>query len=127
MRRKKKDLEIRFYEGLLKQRPDFVQALYTLGDAYTRKGFLYEGLDVDQKLARLRPDDPYVHYNLACSLSLTGDASASLDALRKAVALGYDELSYLLKDPDLDAARRHPDFKMLYSQWKRMRTSSAQP
>ena len=107
---RRKDFEMRFYEGLLKERPDFVQVLASLGNVYTRKGFYEEGLEVDGKLTKLKPDDPIVHYNFACSLSLVGETDKALGELKKAVLLGYDDFPYILKDPDLEKLRNHPQF-----------------
>jgi len=93
--------EIAFYENILKRSPGFVEALVALGDLYTKQGFYQKGLEVDERLARLRRDDPLVHYNLACSYSLMNDVSKARAAMVRAFALGYDDLSYLEKDPDL--------------------------
>src|SRR5213594_62211 len=72
------DIEIRFIEGVVRRAPEFIEALQILGDDYTRRGRFADGLKLDEQLARLRPDDALVHYNLACSYSLTGQfASAS--------------------------------------------------
>jgi len=117
---KRKNFEIRFYENLLKEQPDFVNVLVSLGDAYTRKGFYQEGLAVDRKLSRLRPDDPIIHYNLACSLALVGEPRAALEQLKKAVLLGYDELPYILKDPDLESVRGLAEFKLFFSKLKKL-------
>jgi hypothetical protein len=48
-----------------------------LGDDYTRRGKFKAGLDVDTRLAKLRPDDALVYYNLACSYSLTSQMDAA--------------------------------------------------
>lgn len=120
MKRKRKDFEIRFYEGLVKQQPGFVQALASLGDAYTRKGFYQEGLAIDQRLAELKPQDPIVHYNLACSLSLVGQLAQALAALKQAVLLGYDEISYISKDPDLKALRETQEFKQFFKKIEKL-------
>ena len=117
---KKKDFEIRFYEHLLEEQPNFVNVLISLGDAYTRKGFYEEGLSIDQKLARLKSKDPVIHYNLACSLSLLGKLNQSLQALKKAVLLGYDEFAYILKDADLKNIRELPKFKSFFAKLKRL-------
>ena len=93
--------EISFYENVLKRSPDFVEALMCLGDLYTKEGFFEKGMGVDRRLAQLRPTDATVFYNLACSYSLMGDVRASEDAIRRAVAFGYEDFEYLLKDPDL--------------------------
>ena|SRR3989338_11653996 len=111
---KKKDFEIFFYENILKERPEFVNALISLGDAYTRRGFYQEGLAVDQKLADLRPDDPVIHYNLACSLSLVGNSKEALKELKKAILLGYDDFSYILEDADLKNVRELAEFEIFF-------------
>jgi tetratricopeptide (TPR) repeat protein len=118
---KKKDFEIIFYENLLKNRPNFIQALVSLGDAYTRKGFYNEGLEVDRKLVQLKPEDPVVHYNLACSLSLVGEVEQAFAELKKAVLLGYDDFSYILEDPDLENLRKHLQFKEFFAKIKRIK------
>jgi Flp pilus assembly protein TadD len=122
MKRKKKDFEIKFFEGLVKKQPNFFEALSLLGDAYTRKGFYKEGLEVDKRLVKLKPEDPIVHYNLACSLSLIGDIEGAFKELKKAVLLGYDDFSYILEDPDLENVRKHPQFKEFVSKLKRIKS-----
>ena len=61
------DVEIGFIEGVVRRDPEYVDALQILGDDYTRRGRFADGLTVDEQLARLRPHDPTVLYNLACS------------------------------------------------------------
>jgi tetratricopeptide (TPR) repeat protein len=107
------NFEISFYEKLLRQNPDFVNALIALGDAYTKKGCYKEGLKIDQRLVKLKPDDPTVYYNLACSYSLLKMADVSLSALRKAILLGYRDFAFMQKDPDLEFIRRDPRYKEL--------------
>jgi tetratricopeptide (TPR) repeat protein len=93
--------EIAFYEKILKDSPKFVEALMALGDLYTKGGYYQKGLEIDGRLARLRPEDPIVQYNLACSHSLMNDVPKARKAMRSAFALGYDDLAHLEKDPDL--------------------------
>lgn len=108
------EFEIKFYENILKDSPDFVEALVALGDAYTKNGRYEEGLKVDQKLAKLKPKDPVVFYNLACSYSLLKELDVSLEALRKAIKLGYDDFSYIQKDLDLENLRQDKRYKTLF-------------
>lgn len=112
------DFEISFYENLLKENPDFVNVLIALGDAYTKRGRYEDGLKIDQRLVQLRPDDPFVHYNLACSYSLLKRSKPCLEALKKAIQLGYRDFSFMKKDPDLDFIRRDPRYKELLSSLK---------
>jgi len=114
----RKDMEIKFYEGLLTKRPDFVQALISLGDAYTRQGFYREGLMVDQRLLRLRPDDPIVNYNLACSFSLVEDMVHCKEQLLKAIELGYRDFAYILEDKDMENLRNDSGFTEFYQSLK---------
>ena len=119
-RLKIKNFEIRFYEDLLKVRPNFTQALRCLGDAYTRAGFFKEGLEVDRRLVRLIPGDPVIHYNLACSLSLVGDVAEALEELKTAVSLGYSDFHYMLEDRDLENVRKDKRFDGFFSEAKKL-------
>src|SRR5580704_12389586 len=83
------DVKIGFLEGVLRRDPAYVEALQVLGDDYTRRGRFVAGLRVDEQLSQLRPDDPMVQYNLACSYSLTGDYRRAIAALDQALDLGY--------------------------------------
>ena len=107
------EFEISFYERLLEDHPDFVDALMALGEAYTRRGWHEKGLAVDEKLTHLKAEDPIVWYNLACSYSLMRRCDEALSALRQAVTLGYDDFDYLLKDGDLALLRQTPQFHQL--------------
>jgi tetratricopeptide (TPR) repeat protein len=104
------DFQMAFYEGILKEKPDFVDALTALGEIYTKKGFYEKGLKVDKKLSKLRPDNPIVHYNLACSLSLIGDIANSFKAIKRAISLGYKDFIFMDNDPDLSNLRRDGRF-----------------
>ena len=117
-RRRKNSFEITFYEELVKHQPDFIEALSCLGDAYTKGGFFQKGLAIDLRLIALKPDDPIVHYNLACSHSLLGEIDAAFEALKKAILLGYDDFSYLAKDEDLKNLRQDLRFRKLMSKIK---------
>lgn len=117
MRNKKE--EIVFYEELLKDNPDFIQALIVLAELYTQQGFYQEGLSIDRRLAEIRPYDPIVHYNLACSLSLTNNLDDSLRALKKSVFLGYGDFDYIMKDADLENLRQTGEFRTLLSKLER--------
>ena len=98
-------------EEALRIDPDDLDALAFLAETYTRRGRFEKGLALDRRLAALRSDDPIVHYNLACSLSLTCHEEEALQALRRAVELGYDDFAHLEKDADLKNVRGHPGFE----------------
>ncbi len=96
--------------GLVRRDPEYVDALQLLGDHYTQRGLFTEGLNVDERLAQLQPENPVVFYNLACSYSLTEQFDRAATALEKALTLGYSDFTWLAKDPDLKKLRAHPLF-----------------
>ena len=100
------DIEIQFLEGVVRRDRRYVEALQLLGDDYTRRGRFKDGLQVDRRLARLCPEDPLVHYNLACSFSLTEEFRKAAHALRKALQSGYREFEHLRRDSDLEPLRQ---------------------
>jgi len=95
------DFEIEFYRAIVAHAPEYVDALMLLGEAYTRKGLYAAGLEIDRRLSELRPRDPVVHYNLACSYSLTRRREEALESLEKSIELGYEDLAHLARDEDL--------------------------
>ncbi|HQP92192.1 MAG TPA: hypothetical protein PLU24_05905 [Candidatus Omnitrophota bacterium] len=113
------EFQISFYEGILKTNPNFVEALIALGEIYTKRGCYNKGLAIDKKLSRLRPDNPVIHYNLACSLSLLGDVTGSFKAIKRAIDLGYDDFPFMHNDPDLSNLRQDERFNELMKKIQR--------
>ncbi len=113
------EFTIWFFEGVIEKYPTYVECLMYLGNAYTATGMYEKGLKVDLKLARLRPKDPLVRYNLACSFSLLRRLNESLGSLEKAIDLGYDDLTYLVNDCDLDSLRDEEGYIVLINKLKK--------
>ena len=105
------DFEIEFYNGLIQKSPNFVEALAALGDLYTKAGMYKEGLAVDEKLFQLKPEDPIVLYNLACSYSLLNEIDKAFRAFKKAINCGYYDFDHLEQDEDLSNLRKDRRFK----------------
>lgn len=118
---KKKNFKIKFYESLIKERPYFFNVLIRLSEEYTKRGFYEKGLELDKRLVELKPDDPIIHYNLACSLSLLGKIDEAFLELKKAFILGYDDFYYMLKDPDLENLRKDERFNDFFNKVKRIK------
>jgi tetratricopeptide (TPR) repeat protein len=114
------DIEIGFLEGVVQREPDYIEALQVLGDDYTRRRKFDAGLKVDLRLSQLRPEDALVHYNLACSYSLRNRPDEALSALTRALELGYRDLAWLRRDPDLAKIRHHPQFREILARLKRI-------
>lgn len=118
-RREGEEFVIWFLEGVLEHNPDYIDCLMYLGNAYTVNGMYEKGLLIDQKLSHLRPNDPNVHYNLACSYALLKDLDTAFEALEKAVMLGYKDIYHLKQDKDLVLLRGDIRYKKLIEKIKR--------
>ena len=70
-----------------------------------------EGLDIDKRLSRLRPNDSVIIYNLACSYSLTEEIDLAISTLKKAISLGYNDIEQLAIDSDIDNIRNDKRYK----------------
>ena len=111
--------EIHFFESVLRRDPAYSDVIEILGGLYTKTGRIADGLKMDRRMVRLQPENATAHYNLACSLALCRRKAAALRALRQAVGLGYSDVDWMLKDPDLDGLRAHPGFSALVAAIKR--------
>lgn len=111
----KEDLtfEIGFYEGVLKRLPSDFLTVEILGSLYTEMGMIDEGLRMDRLATSLEPGNATARYNLACSLALKRKLAEALGELHKAVKLGYDDVEWMLKDPDLEGLRVLPEFRRI--------------
>ena len=107
------DFDIDFFERLLERSGDSVEVLRVLAELVSRKGLLQRAVQLDRRLVELMPEDFLARYNLACSLARAGCADEAIDALSRAILLGYDDLDHMESDPDLESLRTHPDFLAL--------------
>jgi tetratricopeptide (TPR) repeat protein len=107
------DFDIDFFERLLARKPAAVEVLRILAELVSRKGLMSRAVELDRTLVELMPDDFLARYNLACSMARAGRADEAIDALSRAILLGYDDLDHMESDPDLESLRTHPDFLAL--------------
>ncbi|MFM7107242.1 MAG: tetratricopeptide repeat protein [Planctomycetaceae bacterium] len=107
------DFDIDFFERLLPRRPDSVEVLRVLAELVSRKGLVARAVELDRRLVEILPDDFLARYNLACSLARAGRPDEAIDSLSRAILLGYDDLSHMEADADLESLRDHPDFRAL--------------
>ena len=116
-----REFEIRFYEGILEKKPNFIEALMVLGNLYTKTGLYEKGLKIDKKLSQLRPYNSVVLYNLACSYSLLNENKKAFHTIQKAVECGYRDFEHLEHDPDLTNLRRDISFQQYLNKIKKNR------
>ena len=113
------DFELSFFEGLSKRQPKDFKTLEILAELYTRAGRVSDGLRIDRRLVRLRPDHPTAHYNLACSLALKDRKKEATEALETAIELGYHDLEWIEQDGDFKAMRGYKPFERLLERLRR--------
>jgi tetratricopeptide (TPR) repeat protein len=118
------DQEILFLEGIVRRDGTYVEALQVLGDDYTARGRFAEGLKIDERLCKLRPEDSLVHYNLACSYSLTEQLDQALETLETALNLGYRDFKWMAQDPDLENVREHAAYKKIQDKVRQIRVKA---
>jgi tetratricopeptide (TPR) repeat protein len=107
------EFETRFFEAVHRRDPRFPDVVEILGGLYTKQGRIAEGLKMDRKLVRLKPDNATAHYNLACSLALIRRKAQALKELERAIELGYDDRDWMEQDTDLDGLRDYPGYQNL--------------
>lgn len=105
--------ETRFFEAIHRRDPRYIDVVEILGGLYTKQGRIADGLKMDRKLVRMRPGNATAHYNLACSLALSRRRKEALQALERAIALGYDDREWMEQDPDLAGLKKLPAFQKL--------------
>jgi len=110
--------ELGFFESVLRNDPQCVEAVEILGGLYTKVGRIADGLRMDRKLVRLQPGNATAHYNLACSLALSKRNADAIRSLRRAIGLGYRDFEWMSHDPDLHGLKGHPEFGAMVAQLK---------
>jgi len=94
-------------------RPGDVGVAMALGWCYKRTHRLAQAIDALERAARKHPEEPLLHYNLACYWSLAGEPSKALDELSSALDLEPDLRLRIPSEPDFDAIRSHAGFQRL--------------
>lgn len=102
------DIQIGFLEGVVRRDPRYVEALQFLSDCYLLRGSYQLGLQVDEVLIHLQPQDPQQFFNLACSYSMTGQMKAAVDALSLAIDYGYNDWKWIARESSLEGFRQSP-------------------
>ncbi len=84
-----------------------------MGWCYKRTNRLAQAIDSLEAARRNHPDNPLLHYNLACYWSLAGDLSRAMKELHSALELDPGLRNRLADEPDFQQLRGNPDFDSL--------------
>jgi tetratricopeptide (TPR) repeat protein len=93
-----------------KHRPSRVAALMAMAWCQKRLGQVTEAVVTLTRALAITPEDPRLHYNLACYLCVSGQARAALYELAWALELDSSLRTRALLDSDFDALRTAPAF-----------------
>ena len=94
-------------------KPGDVGVAIALGWCYKRTHRLAQAIDALERASREEPDEPLLHYNLACYWSLAANPAKALDELAVALELEPDLLTLIAEESDFDNLRGDPDFERL--------------
>ncbi|GAC1470404.1 MAG: hypothetical protein NVSMB9_15490 [Isosphaeraceae bacterium] len=100
-------------ESAAKLRPGDVTVAVALGWCYKRTHRLAQAIDALERAVCQQPEEPLLHYNLACYWSLAGNATKALEELSVALDLNPDLRGAIRAEPDFDQIRGNTDFLRL--------------
>ncbi len=94
-------------------KPGDIAVAIALGWCYKRTHRLAQAIDALERASRENPEDPLLHYNLACYWSLAANPAKALDELAVALELGPDLIALVPEESDFNPLRGDPDFERL--------------
>jgi adenylate cyclase len=101
---------IRAAEEHLKWNPDDARALYLAANGLAGLGETARARQFAERALAMRPDDPVLLYNVACTFALLGLVEPALDSLENGARRGLDHKDWYERDSNLDCLRTHPRF-----------------
>jgi len=110
-RLRRKEMEV--LQEQLQQFPDDVRARILLAADLAIFGDASEAAMQARIAITMRPLDPNILYNAACTYGLLKMKEEALDAFRRSVVAGYANTDWCMKDPDLKILHDDPRFIQL--------------
>jgi Flp pilus assembly protein TadD len=93
--------------------PDNVHVWLALGWCHKRCGRIDLAIESLEEALAVEPNDPLIHYNLACYWALVGKKRQALSYLARAFDLKDDYRGLVVGEPDFDPIRSDPAFQAL--------------
>ncbi len=104
---------IRVLEQQIDTVPEDVRAHILLACKYAEVGRRNEAAQQLEMAVAMRPNDPSVLYNAACTYGLLSLKTESLEVLKRAVEAGFTDMEWISRDTDLACLRDEPEFKRI--------------
>lgn len=109
---------IPYFETALKLRPGDLLTTVGLGWCQKRVGRVDLAAKAYVEALKVHPNEAILYFNLACYLSLLGQAKESVEALRRSFRIDKDYRDLLRDERDFDPIRAHPEFLQLLGDLK---------
>jgi len=93
--------------------PENVHAWLAAGWCHKRAGRIDLAIDALEAALRADPEEPLIHYNLACYWSLAGGKRQALAYLEQAFSLDPSYRGLVDQEPDFDPIRSDREFQAL--------------
>ncbi len=110
---KVRDQQLRALESHLERVPEDVRARILASAIYAGMGREADAVRAVEMAVLLRPNDPNIHYNAACTYALLLKKPEALALLRKARECGFNTMEWASRDPDLTCLYDDPEFKKI--------------
>jgi non-specific serine/threonine protein kinase len=96
--------------------PEDARARVLLSAFYAQHGKVENAIWELEKAIEIRPRDPNLLYNAACSYGVMNMKVMALKMLKRAVELGFANRDWLQRDPDLNCLHGDPEFEKLVTE-----------
>ncbi|MDR0340280.1 MAG: hypothetical protein LBH53_01810 [Puniceicoccales bacterium] len=101
------------FEKFAEKCSDDLLVLLGLSEFYLAAGRIGDGLRAAVRATVIAPEDPDLHYILACSFALSAQSQFALDHLKLAVQFGYDDLYRMERDQRLQSLRESTAYRTI--------------
>ena len=105
---------VQAFEAHLLAVPEDARARSLLASYYAELGRTEDARRETGMSMTLRPNEPLILYNAACTYCLMNLKEEALDALGKAWRVGYRDSDWVWRDPDLALLQDEPEFARLF-------------
>jgi non-specific serine/threonine protein kinase len=108
-----REREMNVLHQQLELTPDNVRARILLAADYAALGLKSDAIRELERAVEMRPNDANILYNAACTYGVMQMKTEALALAHKTIAVGYTNLDWMSRDPDLACLHGDPEFQQL--------------
>jgi tetratricopeptide (TPR) repeat protein len=106
-------------KGLIELPADSAVLRVQIGNGFLEEGKYERAVAEYKRAIAVDPKHDVAWYNLACAYARLKKTDEAVDALKKAFEVGYDDVGWMKKDPDLENLREAPAYRELLERLER--------